>query len=104
MTANENRRETGATKYPAKNDPDPSDNFSQDAAGNKKPASGMGLTRPAGDVDEKTRQSDGQNPPRPAAPSPDTQKTSGAGPPIAERSKDAKAPKAGRQPGAYKKD
>ena len=43
MTANENRRETGATKYPAKNDPDPSDNFSQDAAGNKKPASGLGL-------------------------------------------------------------
>jgi hypothetical protein len=36
-------------------------------------------------------------------PSPSTQKVSGAGPSIAEHSKDAKAPKAGRQPGAYVK-
>ncbi len=36
-------------------------------------------------------------------PSPATQKVSGAGPSIAEHSKDAKAPKAGRQPGAYVK-
>ncbi|HEV2503777.1 MAG TPA: DUF2934 domain-containing protein [Mesorhizobium sp.] len=39
-----------------------------------------------------------------ATPSPATEKTSGAGPAIAERSKDAKAPKGGRQPGAYIKD
>ena len=37
MSDNENRRETGATKYPAKTGADPSDAFSQDAAGNKKP-------------------------------------------------------------------
>lgn len=39
-----------------------------------------------------------------ATPSPAPQKTSGAGPSIAEHSKDAKAPKGGRQPGAYVKD
>lgn len=38
-----------------------------------------------------------------ATPSPSTEKSSGAGPAIAERSKDAKAPRAGRQPGAYVK-
>ncbi|RWC49320.1 MAG: hypothetical protein EOS55_06485 [Mesorhizobium sp.] len=37
-------------------------------------------------------------------PSPATEKISGAGPAISEHSKDAKAPKAGRQPGAYVKD
>jgi hypothetical protein len=104
MTGNENHRETGATKYPARTGADPSDNFSQDAAANKKPAGGMGLTRPVGEVDDKTHQSDGQNPGRQATPSPAVQKTSGAGPAISEHSKDAKAPKAGRQPGAYKKD
>ena len=39
-----------------------------------------------------------------STPSPDTQKVSGSGPAIAEHSKDAKAPKGGRQPGAYVKD
>ena len=68
MTANENHRETGATKYPARTGPDPSDDFSQDAAANKKPASGMGLTRPVGDVDDKTHQSDGRNPPKQTSP------------------------------------
>ncbi|TPM29984.1 hypothetical protein [Mesorhizobium sp. B2-3-4] len=104
MSNQENRRETGARKYPANNDPDPADEFSQDAAGNKEPAGGMGLTRKQGEVEDKTHQSDGQNPPRRATPSPATQKTSGAGPSIAEHSKDAKAPKTGRQPGAYVKD
>jgi len=42
--------------------------------------------------------------PKPATPSPATEKVSGAGPAIAEHSKDAKAPKTGRQPGAYVKD
>lgn len=63
MSGNENHRETGATKYPARTGNDPSDAFSQDAAGNKKPKNGVGLTRPAGEVDDKTHQSDGQNPP-----------------------------------------
>ncbi|RUV57180.1 hypothetical protein EOA85_16655 [Mesorhizobium sp. M5C.F.Ca.IN.020.29.1.1] len=93
MTENETRYEYGATKYPAKKDADASDQFSQEAAGNKKPAGGMGLTRSKDEVEDKTHQSEGQNPP-----------TSGAGPSIAERSKDAKAPKGGRQPGAYVKE
>ncbi|RVD57581.1 hypothetical protein EN828_05440 [Mesorhizobium sp. M2D.F.Ca.ET.185.01.1.1] len=42
--------------------------------------------------------------PKPATPSPATEKVSGAGPAIAEHSEDAKAPKGGRQPGAYVKD
>ncbi|MBA1144740.1 hypothetical protein [Mesorhizobium neociceri] len=104
MSDQENRRETGARKYPANTDPDPSDQFSQDAASNQKPAGGMGLTRKQGDVEDKTHQSDGHNPPGHATPSAATQKTSGAGPSIAEHSKDAKAPKTGRQPGAYVKD
>ncbi|TPM95044.1 hypothetical protein [Mesorhizobium sp. B2-1-3A] len=42
--------------------------------------------------------------PKPATPSPATEKVSGAGPALSEHSKDAKAPKGGRQPGAYVKD
>ena len=61
MSDNENHRETGATKYPAKTGADPSDAFSQDAAGNKKPKNGVGLTRPVNEVDDKTHQSDGRN-------------------------------------------
>jgi hypothetical protein len=63
MSGNDNLRETGARKYPAKTGADPSDAFSQDAASNKKPKNGIGLTRPVDEVDEKTHQSDGQNPP-----------------------------------------
>jgi hypothetical protein len=103
MSGNENHRETGARKYPAKQDADASDDFSQNAATNKKPQDGMGLTKPVGETNEKTRQSDGKNTKR-STPSPSTEKASGAGPAIAERSKDAKAPKGGRQPGAYVKD
>jgi hypothetical protein len=62
MSDNEHHRETGATKYPARTGADPSDAFSQDAAGNKKPKNGVGLTRPVNEVDDKTHQSDGQNP------------------------------------------
>jgi hypothetical protein len=104
MAKNETRYETGATKYPAKTDADASDQFSQDAAGNKKPAGGIGLTRSRDEVEDKTHQSEGQNPPRRATPGAAPEKTSGAGPSIAERSKDAKAPKSGRQPGAYVKE
>lgn len=63
MSGNENHRETGARKYPPKTGYDPSDDFSQDAAENKKPKDGVGLTRPVNDVDDRTHQSDGQNPP-----------------------------------------
>jgi hypothetical protein len=102
MSGNENHRETGARKYPAKQDADASDDFSQNAATNKKPPDGMGLSKPVDETNEKTHQSDGQNPKR-RTPNPSTEKVSGAGPAMAERSKDAKTPKAGRQPGAYVK-
>ena len=36
--------------------------FSQDAACNRPPKGGMGLTRPLGETSEKTRQSDSQGP------------------------------------------
>ena len=101
---NQNRRETGATKYPANADPDPSDQFSQDAAGNERPHVDAGLSRKQGEVEDKTHQSEGRNPPRQPTPSPATEKSSGAGPAVAERSKDAKAPRSGRQPGAYVKE
>jgi|SwirhisoilCB1_FD_contig_41_3683598_length_861_multi_1_in_0_out_0_2 hypothetical protein len=94
----ENHRETGARKYPSRTGPDPSDNFSQDAAANE-PPNGTGDSEPGEDAGEKAR----QNPKR-ATPSPATEKVSGAGPATAEHSKDAKAPKEGRQPGAYVKD
>ncbi len=57
----ENRRETGARKYPVKDRPDASGDFSQDAAANKAPPPGIGLTEVSSDDDEKTRHSDGHN-------------------------------------------
>lgn len=39
--------ETGARKYPARTGPDPSDEFSQKAAENRKPPSGVGITQGA---------------------------------------------------------
>jgi len=99
MTSGENRRETGATKYPATERG--TGDFSQDAATNKKPDSGIGLTRPVDEVNDKTHQSDGQN--RRQTPSPSTEKVSGAGPALAEHSKDSKAPKSGRPSSAYVK-
>lgn len=95
--------ETGARKYPAKRDADASADFSQDAAGNRKPADGMGLSRPVNEVDDKTRQSDGENFGNSTA-HPATEKTTGAGPAIAEHSKDANSAAAGRQPGAHVKE
>jgi hypothetical protein len=104
MKDSQNRRETGARKYPANTGPDASDQFSQDAASNEKPHIEPGLGRKQGEVEDKTRQSEGRNPPRQPTPSPATEKSSGAGPAVAEHSKDAKAPKGGRQPGAYVKE
>ncbi|UCI09662.1 hypothetical protein [Mesorhizobium sp. B1-1-8] len=103
MGKEENRRETGARKYPANTDPDPSDQFSQAAANNAKPHDRFGLTRKLGEVEDKTHQSEGQNPPERVTPSPATEKSSGAGPSVAEHSTDAKAPKGGRQRGAHVK-
>ena len=104
MAGNENHRETGARKYPAGADADAADQFSQEAAENQPPADGIGLTRPLNETNAKTRQSEGRDPPKRPAPGPASRKSAGAGPAIAERSKDAKAPRSGRQPGAYVKD
>jgi hypothetical protein len=104
MTTSQNNRETGATKYPARQGSDPSAGFSQDAAENKKPMGGTGLSRPPGEVDDRTHQSDGQNPSRTTKSSPATQGMAGAGPAIADRSKDARAPKDGRQSDRAAKD
>ncbi|CDX25260.1 conserved hypothetical protein [Mesorhizobium plurifarium] len=104
MKDSQNRRETGARKYPANTGPDASDQFSQDAAINEKPNVEPGLGRKQGEVEDKTLQSEGRNPPRQPTPSPATEKSSGAGQAVAEHSKDAKAPKRGRQPGAYVKE
>jgi len=98
-----NNRETGARHLPAKTDADANDGFSQAAATNRKPKDGLGLTEPLDDVYEKTRHYDGQDSGM-RTPSPATEKVAGAGPALAERSKDAKAPKGGRQPGAYVKE
>ncbi|TPJ74678.1 hypothetical protein [Mesorhizobium sp. B2-7-1] len=101
MRDSQNRRETGARKHPASSGPDPSDQLSQDAAGNEKPHVEPGLSPKQDEVEDKTHQSEGRNPRRQPTPSPSTEKSSGAGPAVAEHCKDAKAPKSGRQPGAY---
>ncbi|MBN9035505.1 MAG: hypothetical protein J0H53_05505 [Rhizobiales bacterium] len=56
-----NRRESGARKLAPAKAPDPADDFSQDAAANKPPRSGMGNSRPLDETSEKTRQSDGRS-------------------------------------------
>lgn len=100
--SDDNNREAGARapKPGTSRRPDPIHTGDRDDA----PKEPYGLTEPVDDVDEKTRHSDGQQPSRQATPSPATEKVSGAGPAIAEHSKDAKAPRAGRQPGAYVKE
>ncbi|PSJ63458.1 hypothetical protein C7I84_06175 [Mesorhizobium ephedrae] len=52
---------------------------------------------------DKTTQRSGKTGGRQATPSPAPEKVSGAGPAAAEHSKDAKAARSGRQPGAYVK-
>ncbi|WP_181177578.1 MULTISPECIES: hypothetical protein [unclassified Mesorhizobium] len=74
MKNSQNRRETGATKYPANTDPDPSDEFSQDAASNDRPHVDPSRNRKQGEVEDKTHQSDGRNPPRQPTPSPATER------------------------------
>ncbi|MHA6641108.1 hypothetical protein [Mesorhizobium sp. A623] len=63
--------ETGARKYPARTGPDPSDAFSQDAAGNKPPASGVGLTENADDPRKDERKSSRKPGHKDASPEPD---------------------------------
>jgi hypothetical protein len=76
--------ETGARKYPARTGPDPSDDFSQDAAGNKQPTKGERLAdkadtkkkpaRPPDDQEGSPEPHDVKPPPRdtrePPAPNP----------------------------------
>lgn len=101
--SDENNRETGARAPQPKQTRDARDEVSQKAAENKQPTDKYGNTEPRDDASEKTRHSDGQNMRSKATPSPATERTSGAGPAIAERSKDAKTTKPGRQAGAYVK-
>ncbi|WP_083355200.1 hypothetical protein [Mesorhizobium sp. ORS 3428] len=87
MGKEENHRETGARKYPANTDPDPSDQFSQAAADNEKPHARFGLTRKKGEVEDKTHQSEGHNPPGQRGSGPPGEESSGAGPSAAKHSK-----------------
>lgn len=91
MPDNENNRETGARKPEEVTDEKRSE-FSQDAATNKKPAHGQGLSRPADEVNDKTHQSEGVNPRAGEKGNVPIEKTTGAGPGIAAHSKDAKVP------------
>lgn len=76
---------------PAAADADTQDGFSNDSPASGKPNK---TTKPIKTPNHGTR----------PTPSPATEKVSGAGPAVAEHSKDAKAPKAGRQAGAYVKE
>ncbi len=91
-TIPENRRETGARKLQSAPDETDRDREGVDAAENKQPAGGLGLSQDINETNDKTRQSEGTRH-RPANPNPDTDRLAGAGP--AEHSKDAKVPKDG---------
>lgn len=84
-------KKSRAGRMPAKADGDTQDGFSNDSPSSGKPS------KPA--TAANTPKTGNR-----ASPSPDTAKVSGAGPAVAEHSKDAKAPKTGRQPGAYVKE
>ena len=99
---NDNNRESGARAPKPGTSLRPHPIHTGDRA--DEPKEPYGLTEPDDDVDDKTRHSDGQQPSRQAASSPARGKISGAGPAVAEHSVDAKASKAGRQPGAYVKN
>ncbi|MGO4837190.1 hypothetical protein AB4144_33575, partial [Rhizobiaceae sp. 2RAB30] len=87
MARDHTEYETGSRKFSEITGPDPSDEFSQEAAENKKPPLGIGLTEPLDETNDKTRHPEGQRQREQPIPSPDTQKF-GAGPAIAEHSKD----------------
>jgi len=86
-----NNRNAGSGAIPTKFDADTSDQVSQEAQKE-------GTLTEAGDGSPSSKPRAGM-----PTPSPSTEKVSGAGPAIAEHSKDAKASKGGRQPGAYVK-
>jgi len=95
---NDNHREPGARKPVQDHRPSETD---QDAGMPKKPKP-YGLTEPVDDVDAKVRPSDGQQSSRKSR-GPAVEQATGAGPALAEHSKDAKAGKPARQPGAHSK-
>jgi hypothetical protein len=99
-TIPKNHRETGARELQSAPNEADRDCKGIEAAENKPTAEGLDLSD---ETNDKTRQSDGTGQP-PETPSPETRKFAGAGPALAEHSKDAKAPRGGRQPGAYVKD
>ena len=89
--------EPGAGAHPAKSDADTADQVSQEAQ--KK---GTVLKESMRGSENEIRNSNARA--HRATPSPSAEKLSGAGPAISEHSKDAQAPKGGRQPGAYVKE
>lgn len=56
-----NKRESGARKLSPATAPDPADAFSQDAAANRPPKSGMGNAQPLDETSQETRQSDARS-------------------------------------------
>lgn len=67
--------EHGARKLTPRTGPDPNDDFSQDAAENKKPPHGIGLTRPMPDDPGKPKRTDAPRDTRDApAPNPDAKR------------------------------
>lgn len=99
--SNHNDREIDNRELPAKSDADGNSTVIQNAEANNPAARDPRHVVPGNETSGQNPQTDGKKPER--TPSPDPAK-SGAGPAIAEHSKDAKAPNGGRQPGAYVKD
>jgi hypothetical protein len=95
---------TDAREPVAKTQPDANEEAPQNAAANKLPPALFDNSEGADDVDGKNPHSDGHSPPIEGSPSPSTEQVAGAGPAIAERSKDAHAAVLNRQPGAYVED
>jgi hypothetical protein len=69
-TIPENRRETGARKLQSAPDETDRDREGIEAAENKRPADGLGLSQDINETNDKTRQSEGTRQP-PATPSSD---------------------------------
>lgn len=78
------------------------DNGSKYEKDDRKSRSAAGADTSSKEAAQQARPSEGQPLPKQATPSPDNEKL-GAGPAMAEHSKDAKAPKGGRKPAAYVK-
>ena len=61
---NKNQRETGGRELRPKSEPDANEEFSQEAAENRKPPGGVGNTESLSDHNEKTRHFGSQQPGR----------------------------------------